>query len=275
MSQQALAPSIRAALLAHYERAADLIAANFPLAPIRLVYYPHGLDGDATYHGPIHPDEHVPDTIPTVEAHATSGPERFYAVDANALLYHVHRGAVDFCSWTPANGNPDRIGFARIILVPRGGATQEQITLAMFAVRDILGRHGVKAIPVLDGGQGAALFIPFSDAPDYVSVRTWLHTIANEAVASNVALLTADRRDQQTQCVHVNVSSNAIGLGSSLPYAIVGSPMLGMVTPVEWTELGVVANGRYAAANSEQRLNKGDVLRRLVNEIGCQTFAQT
>jgi hypothetical protein len=33
IEQHALAPSVRAAVQAHYERALDLIAANFPLAP--------------------------------------------------------------------------------------------------------------------------------------------------------------------------------------------------------------------------------------------------
>jgi DNA primase len=271
MTQHGLASSIKTTLLAHYERAGGLIAANFLHAPMRLVYYPQGLDHDRAYRGPIHPDEHVPTTIPTVEANGASGRERFYAVDANALLYHVHRGAVDFCSWTPAANDPNRVGFARIIIVPRGAATADHVTAGMLAVRDVLARHDVQAIPVLDGGEGAALFIPFADAPDYVSVRAWLHRIADEAVSHDASLLTTDHHDQRSQHVHVNVSSNAVGLGSSLPYAIVGSPTLGMVTPVEWTEVGVLQNGRYTAANSAERLGS-DLFRRLTSDLKTQRF---
>ena len=54
MEQHVLAPSVRAAVVAHYERAAPLIVANFPLAPVTPVAYPKGLDHDAHYDAPVY-----------------------------------------------------------------------------------------------------------------------------------------------------------------------------------------------------------------------------
>ena len=145
IEQHALAPSVRAAVLAHYERAVDMIAANFPLAPVVPIYYPNGFDKDPHYGGSVH--EPLPKTIPWVEIAEEPHPRRYVAVDANALLWLVHRGAVGFCSWTPSAHDPERVGCARIVLSPRGGATAEMVSAAMLALRVALIDRGVKAIP--------------------------------------------------------------------------------------------------------------------------------
>jgi len=266
-------PSVQGTVLAHYERAVDLIAANFPLAPIVAVYYPDGLDAAAHYGGAVHDAHPLPDTIRTVACGSPDHSRRYVACDANALLWLVHRGAIDFASWTPSPSDPNGVGYARVILSPRGGATQEHLALAMLAVRTALSQRGVHTVPVLDGFAGAALFIPFNDAPTYDHVRVWLHEVANDAVSHNANLLTADSREQHEERVHVNVGSNAVGRFSSLPYALIGSTHLGMVTPIDWNELGVVHNGYYTATNSAERLRQGDTFHRLAHELQDQRFS--
>jgi DNA primase len=273
IERHVVAPSVQATVLAHYERVVDLIAANFPLAPVVPVYYPHGLDAEPAYGGPVHNDQPVPATIATVVCGLGDHRHRYVAVAPNALLWLVHRGAIDFTSWTPSPRDPDRVGYARIILSPRGGATPDHVTLAMQAARTELRDRGIECIPVLDGFAGAALFIPFNDAPGYEDVRAWLHGVADSAISHNQTLLTADQYDQKTERVHVNVGSNAIGRYSSLPYALIGSKNLGMVTPIHWDELGIVHNGHYTATNSAERIAEGDVFQRLAKELHAQRFA--
>jgi len=272
VEHQVVAPSVHATVLAHYERVVDLIAANFPSVPIVPVYYPAGLDGEAHYGGAVHGGQPLPTTIRTVACGAPQRPRRYIAADANALLWLVHRGAIDFASWTPSPSDPNAVGSARIILSPRGGATAEHVSLAMLAMRTALLQCGIEAIPVLDGFAGAALFIPFNDAPSYEAVRAWLHTVANGAVERNAELLTADQHEQKKERVHVNVGSNAVGRFSSLPYALIGSTHLGMVTPIHWNELGVVRNGHYTAENSAERLADGDMFYRFARELHDQRF---
>ncbi|MDB5070694.1 MAG: polymerase LigD, polymerase domain protein [Candidatus Eremiobacteraeota bacterium] len=267
-----VAPSVQATVLAHYERVADLIAANFPLAPVVPVYYPDGLDAGAHYGGCVHDDHPLPATVPTVQVAFPNHPRRYVAATADSLLWLVHRGAIDVGSWTPSPHDPDRLGHARIILSPRGGATHEHVAFAMLALRTVLLHYGVEAIPVLDGFAGAALFIPFNDAPAYDAVRAWLHVVVNAAVAHSPNLITADPHDQKSQRVHANVGSNAPGRFSSLPYALIGSTHLGMVTPIHWNELGTVDNGHFTATNSNERLTEGDVFYRLARELHAQRF---
>ncbi|HTD35028.1 MAG TPA: hypothetical protein VK665_15290, partial [Candidatus Elarobacter sp.] len=92
-------------------------------------------------------------------------------------------------------------------------------------------------------------------------------------VSHNANLLTADSREQHEERVHVNVGSNAVGRFSSLPYALIGSTHLGMVTPIDWNELGVVHNGYYTATNSAERLRQGDTFHRLAHELQDQRFS--
>jgi len=269
--QHVLGGAVHAAVWAHYERAMAFVVANFPLVPVTPIAYPKGLDQDAHYDGPVRYP--VPPYVTTVKLGEAHQHRHYPALDENAIRWYVQdRDAVDFCSWTPSVRNPERLGFARVILSPRGGATHEEVAQAMRAVRRVLGDSEIEAIPVLDGFAGGALFIPFDDAPEYDKVRAWLHEVAETAVDRNEDLLTTDPHDQRSRRVHVNVGSNAVGRYSSLPYALIGSPHLGMVTPIEWHELDTLANGYYTATNSAERLARGDIFGEAASLLVDQAF---
>jgi DNA primase len=143
----------------------------------------------------------------------------------------------------------------------------------MLGLRTVLLAHGVEAVPVLNGVDGATLFIPFSDVPSYDAVRAWLHEIASAAVARDATLYTTDVHDHTLPRVHIDVSSNAVGHFSSLPYALIGTPELVMVTPIHWNELGVVHNGQFHAANSADRLARGNVFAEAAAPLAHQRFS--
>jgi hypothetical protein len=48
------------------------------------------------------------------------------------------------------------------------------VKYALLALRTLLLEKRLEAIPMLDGHQGAALFVRFSDIPLYHAVRAWL-----------------------------------------------------------------------------------------------------
>lgn len=265
-----LPPQTRQAVLAHYERAAELIALDFPLAPVVAVDYPQGFGEEpayvATWHAPL------PETIPFVDVGPAGERKRYVAADRNALLWLVHRGAVGFDSWTPSPHDAERAGYARVLLSPRNGATQDQLAYAMLALQTALFSRGAETIAVLDGRHGAALFAPFADAPAYDALRRWLHGVADAAVARSPKLLTTAAHESAPR-IHLAVSSNAVGRCSSLPYTLAGTPELGMVTPIGWPELGTIHNGTVTAANSAQRLAQGDRFAQEAVIIGNQFFA--
>ncbi|MDP9024048.1 MAG: hypothetical protein M3N13_01560 [Candidatus Eremiobacteraeota bacterium] len=126
---------------------------------------------------------------------------------------------------------------------------------------------------MLDGHDGAALFVPFGDVPLYDAVREWLHAFCKRAVERYAELLTevADETARGDR-VHLAVTTNAVGHFSSLPYSLVGDPKLGMVTPVAWDELARIDNGMYTAHNGAERLER-DVFAEMTSAIGMQRFS--
>jgi bifunctional non-homologous end joining protein LigD len=264
-------PEVRAAVLAHYQRVADLIAGLFPLIPVEAVEYYPGPGGRAEYTASLH--HAVPDSIPTVEIGEFGHTKRYIAIAPNSLLWLVHHNAIGFASWTPSPLDPESVGFGRIILTALHGATMDDLEQAMLFVQSALRDRRIECIPVLGAGISAALFIPFCDAPTYESVRAWLHDVADTAAASH-PLLTTTVDPPKKRAVHVCVATNAVGRISALPYTLEGNAALEMMTPIEWDELGKVRNGDVTAYNSAQRLAKGDVFGGLWEQLALQPFAE-
>lgn len=263
-------------VLEHYERAAPLIAANFPNAPLVAAYYPHGLEERPTYSGDWR--EPLPESVSAVHVETSSGKHRYPGCSENTILWLVHSYAVGIQSWTPSARDPESVGFARLLLRPVAGADQMLLKEALLAVRTALFSrgNGLEAIPMLDGPDGAALFVPLSDAPTYEAVRGWLHELVGHAIEKHPTLLVGERHPHEKfgaariQCTFV---SDAVGHSSALPYSLSGPSDLPMVTPFAWDELGAIEHGKFTAKNSAERLQNGDVFAKLVAEIGSQRFA--
>jgi bifunctional non-homologous end joining protein LigD len=255
----------------HYERAAPLMALDFPHAPIVGAWHDDGLGTPATFSGGW---PGLPEGIVRVGVVTESGRHWYPGLTEDAVAWLLDLGAVGVLSWTPSAQDCRRAGYARILLRRCGNAGEPELKYALLALRTALQQVGLRAVPVLDGHRGAALFVPFADAPAYDDVRAWLHRLCGGAAEQHTALLTcahavAERGDR----VHLAVETNAAGRFSALPYSLAGNPGLHMVTPVEWNELGEVDNGTYTARTSGKRLER-DVFAEVSAAIGEQRFSE-
>ena len=116
----------------------------------------------------------------------------------------------------------------------------------------------------------------FADAPDYPTVRAWLHTIADAAIAQRPGLILGRHHNHEVRtlrCIELTVAHNAPGLHTRLPYSLTASPDLLMVTPFAWSEVDTLHNGHVTAANAADRLAHGDLFAQLTAELVHQTFA--
>lgn len=272
LSAGRLADPEKALVVAHYQRAAPLLANDFLHVPLVSSYHREGLGKPPVFKETWKPEE-LPHTMVPVDVLATRGEHHTYVgLTENALLWLAHRGAVGMLSWSPSTRDPD--GTRGFCCDGRTRRRKPDLKAASETLRAMLNEVRLEAIPVLDGHDGAALFVPFGDIPLYDAVRAWLHAFCKRAVERHAALLTEvaheeDRGDR----VHLAVKSNAVGLFSSLPYSLVGNPELAMVTPVGWDELGGIDNGMYTARNSAERLER-DVFAEMSAAIGMQRFSR-
>ena len=172
----------KAAVVAHYERAAPLLALNFPNMPLVSSYHIDGLGKPPRFRELWKPGE-LPHIMSEVDVLTVHGEHHTYlGLTANAVQWLAYRNAVGMLSWTPSAVDPQRVGYARILLRRCAQATEEQLKYALVAVRKTLQESRLDGIPVLDGHDGAALFVPFGDMPLYDAVREWLHVLCAEAV---------------------------------------------------------------------------------------------
>ena len=261
-----------ALVVGHYQLAAPLLEANFSHVPLVSSYHPQGLGTPAVFKQWWKAGE-LPPSMPAVDVVSHGEHHTYIALTVNSVLWLAHRGAVGMMSWTPSPRDPECVAYARILMRLCGTAKKDDLKYALLALQTLLRESRLEAIPMLDGHQGAALFVPFADIPLYDATRAWLHSLCNRAAERHPELLTVAAHDaDRGNRVHLSVTKDAVGGFSSLPYSVAGNPELGMATPVEWNELGEIENGMYTAHNSAQRLQR-DVFAEMAAAIGMQRFS--
>lgn len=140
-------------VLAHYRLTAPLIDESLAGTPIVYRNYPNGIDKTGVFHitdVPLSPDK---------------------------LLWLIHaKYAIEFYTWAPDAHDEDRLRFGRVLLEPPSGVAFERVKLAALALRALLFEtQKFEAVPLLDGGRGVALWIPFADSPHALELRRWLN----------------------------------------------------------------------------------------------------
>lgn len=199
-------------------------------------------------------------------------------LSVNKLLWLIHgKYAIEFYTWAPLEADSDRLRFARILLEPPKGVTFERVKLAALALRGLLfAQHKLEAVPILDGGDGIALWIPLADAPHALDIRDWLHAVANHAAMLHPDLISTQQNTHADGRVHVHVSSNARGHYSAVPYSL-RAQGLTVCTPIHWEELGAFASAHAVhASDIPARLHgHGDVFARELAPIASQTLGNT
>jgi DNA primase len=238
-------------VLAHYDLVAPLIEASFARTPIVFVNYPKGIDQGGVFH------------VTTVP------------LSADKLLWLIHREyAIEFCTWAPTLLDVDRLRFGRILLEAGPGVEFERVKLAALAIRALLfDAAQLEAVPLLDGGTGIALWIPFADTPPAGVLRKWLHALCNRAVELHPDLVSTVYNTHHDGRVHLHVSSNVAGHYSAVPYSL-RAQGLTVCTPIHWEELGPIAGASaFSLREFPARLKAaGDVFSTEAKIIASQEF---
>ena len=251
MSVWEIDKALEPAILAHYETVAPLMEHSFAGAPVIYGNYPSGFQQPAHYR--------ILD-VPLSE---------------RKILWACHRYyAVEFHTWAPLPGDEDRLRFARILIEAPKGTAQDTVREAAIAVRAALAEIQLDAIPLLNGGTGIALWVPFADAPLAQPLRTWLHQLCARVVAKHPRLVTTEPNSHADGRAHLQVSSNARGRFSAMPYSLRGEPDFPVCTPIDWSELATVANGSITAQTIAARLHaRGDLFAQQAARLAGQRFA--
>ena len=208
-------PAVVPRVLAHYASCATLLDASFAGSPIVFADFPRGF--------------HAPPRFRVTQL----------CLSTARIDWLVQREyAIEFHSWAPLPGEPERLRFGRILLEPpraeRGFAQMKEAALVMR--EQLRTAADCDAIPLLDGTGGIALWLPLLDAPLATKVRARLQRLCARAAALHPRLLCSGALPSEKR-VRLDASTNAAGQYSPLPYSLRGTPALPVCTPVTWDEL--------------------------------------
>jgi DNA primase len=235
-------------VLAHYGLVGPLMEASLGNSPIVFADYPDGVDQPGVYHVTDVPLTHT------------------------KLLWLIHaKFALSFFTWAPSLADRDRLRFGRV-LIEGTDLPFERVKRAALLVRDVLReKAGWECVPLIDGGDGIALWIPLADEPHAATLRARLHELCGEAIAREPSLISGEANTHGDGRVHVHVSSNAAGRYSAAPYSL-RPPKLTVCAPVRWTELDLIASGTaFTDRTFPDRLAAtGDLFAAMVAEIPPQ-----
>jgi DNA primase len=131
-------------VLTHYHLVASALEKSLGGSPLVYKNYPGGLDKNGHFGITAFP------------------------LTANRLLWAVHaKFAMEFYTWAPLPRDEDRLRFARLLLEPpeKSEVRFARGREAAQAIRRRLRREAdLRAVPLVDGGNGIALWIPLADA---------------------------------------------------------------------------------------------------------------
>ncbi len=254
-----LSPATHEAIIAHYERVGPLLEASFGGVPVVATFFPHWPDPSETFEAGLQTIPSTLNGVPVRNAHGTL--ENYLALSTNALLWQVHRGAIEFSSWTPLASDPESAAFARLIVRPTDPAKPEIVKFAVLALRSLLATKGLAGALVADGYGGFTVFVPLGDAPLYAPLRESLHCLTDAAAREHPDLITTEpANNRPIGPARVSVSTNARGHFSVLPYSVRGNASLSVATPLRWSELGGFESGKFTVHEFADRLTTvGDV----------------
>lgn len=238
-------------VLAHYRLVGPLIEASFSKTPIVFANYPNGVDKQAVFH------------VTTVP------------LSVEKLLWLIHaKYAIEFYTWAPTLLDVEALRFGRILLEAPEGVEFDRVKLAALAMRALLfDAAKLEAVPLLDGGKGIALWIPFADTPKAEPLRVWLHALCKRATALHPDLLSTQYNTHHDGRVHLHVQSNAVMRYSAVPYSLRAQGVT-VCTPIRWGELGSFSSAstfRIDAIPARLR-DHGDIFASEVKIIAAQGF---
>src|SRR5579862_8257225 len=152
-------------LLQHYGVAGPVVERLLGPIPFEWVTLPKGLAGPRIYHGPL--SDHTRPKAAVVDVPTAGGVRRYPQLSTSRIEGLVRYGAVEVLSWSPTPSDPCRPAFARLLVETIAGTAPKTLADAMLALRGVFREGGLESVPVFDGGSGAALWIPLTDAPSY------------------------------------------------------------------------------------------------------------
>jgi bifunctional non-homologous end joining protein LigD len=235
-------------------RKRDAIDYYRSIAPVLL---PHLRDRPLTlkrhYNGPRSPFEWVKDAPPELPDWMRVSPQpaksrggevvRYVLVDsAEALLWLVDWGCIDFHVWTSRLDRPDRPDHVLFDLDP-AGVPFSYVAEAAQLLRDALTAVGLESYVKTTGGEGLHVHVPIARHHTHEEARGFAGIVAAALVRGSRGLVTGERSPSRRHGVFVDTKMNGHGQQAVSVYSLRPFADAPVAAPVSWDELDGIDPG--------------------------------
>ncbi|WP_462331337.1 non-homologous end-joining DNA ligase [Thiohalocapsa halophila] len=226
--------AVAAPLLAHAER-----------RPLTLRRFPDGIDADGFFQQ--HYRDELSDGLPPRPAPTADGKDEIVHITLASpagLAALADMAAVEIHAWlsrSPELTKPDRVVFD---LDPPDGDF-DAVRDAARRVAELMDELGLAPHLMTTGSRGLHVLAPLAPSMDFDAVRTLAKAMASRLAERHPdSLTTAQRKDKRGGRLYLDIMRNAYGQSAVLPYSPRAKPGAPVATPLDWDELGGLADAR-------------------------------
>ena len=250
-------------LIDHYRGVAALLLPHARDRALTLHRFPDGIDHPGFYQQQR--PSHFPDWIPGVTVPRVGEPgdaiPHVVCNDEATLVYLANQAVVTLHGWTrrcDRIDRPDRLVFD---LDPPDEASFDAVVVAARRVRDLMQTIGLTPFVMTTGSKGLHVVAPLDADGDFDAVRSVARAMAEVLARRQPDTLTIEQRKSERRGrLYLDVSRNAWGQTSVLPYSVRAKAGAPVATPVDWHEIGRKGfeSRRYTVQNLRRRLAQKD-----------------
>jgi bifunctional non-homologous end joining protein LigD len=249
-------------LIQYYASVAPLLLPHVAGRPISMSRYPDGIDGPSFYEKRA--PGHQPDWMKTtpVDSDSQGGIIDFLLADTpEALMWFANMGCIEVHPFHSTTADLERPTYAIFDFDPAEGSSWEQVTAGARLLRVALAQLGLEGYPKLSGARGLHVYVPLDPVHSFSRVRRFVGEVGHYTAAANPDDITMEwDKPKRKGKVFVDHNRNASGQTVASVYSVrprAGAPV---AVPLNWDEVGNVANGDYTMVNLWDRLQRyGDL----------------
>jgi bifunctional non-homologous end joining protein LigD len=249
-------------LIQYYASVAPLILPHLAGRPISMSRYPNGITGQSFYEKRA--PGHQPDWMRTtpVVSDSQGGIIDFLLADsAEALMWFANMGCIEFHPFHSTAADLDKPSYAIFDFDPAEGSTWGQVTAGAHLLKLALGQLGLVGYPKLSGSRGLHVYVPLEPIHSHSRVRRFVGEVGQYLAAANPDDITMEwDKPKRKGKVFVDHNRNAFGQTVASAYSVRPRPGAPVAVPLNWDEVGTVANGDFTIVNVWDRFQRfGDL----------------
>ncbi|HKY85605.1 MAG TPA: DNA ligase D [Pseudorhodoplanes sp.] len=240
-------------LIAHYLSIADKILPHVAQRPLSLVRCPDGITGQHFFQK--HASQGFPAQFEKIPIREKSGKDDYLFIrDERGLVAAVQMGVLELHLWgchVDAVEQPDRMVFD---FDPDEGLGFEHVRVGAIEMRDRLKDLGLESFPMLTGGKGVHVVVPFRRGHDWDAHRDFSEALARVMAADSPDRYVANMsKAKRRGKIFVDYLRNQRGATAIAPFSSRARKGAFVSVPVSWPQLAKMKDAHPVAVGEVSR----------------------